>query len=273
MPGWSWISKPRTESVCAQHRENSPPRASSTPSRRRSAQRYEISKVAATAGACKYRIRRMSPTRPGSASSSREARGRAVFAENVTLGASISISASKRGSRNIIPITGGTTSGRVIGKILSGGADYQLTGLDARYTLAPDDGEFIIVRNCGTGGSSPSSRRAWTALRSSSTRTDTSAPRPAYRVRPFPSPLREEVTGHRCVALTGADGGSAGPVHQGQEQDALQRSSPIGTRRSDPGPPDTRPRNRTAPRTSLTTASTSPPATPPKRCPPVPTGP
>jgi hypothetical protein len=34
------------------------------------------------------------------------------------------------------------------------GADYQLAGgsgttLDARYTLAPSDGNFIIVRNCG----------------------------------------------------------------------------------------------------------------------------
>jgi uncharacterized protein DUF3237 len=37
---------------------------------------------------------------------------------------------------------------------LNGGADYQLAGssgttLDARYTLAPSNGEFIIVRNCG----------------------------------------------------------------------------------------------------------------------------
>ncbi|MEO7427638.1 MAG: DUF3237 family protein [Fibrobacteria bacterium] len=81
--------------------------------------------------------------------------GASVFTENVTLGTSISIGASKRGSRNIIPITGGTTTGKVKGKILPGGADYQLTGLDARYTLAPDDGELIIVRNCGTGGLVP----------------------------------------------------------------------------------------------------------------------
>jgi hypothetical protein len=44
----------------------------------------------------------------------------------------------------------------VAGAILNGGADYQLAGsggttLDARYTLAPSDGEFIIVRNCGPG--------------------------------------------------------------------------------------------------------------------------
>ena len=43
------------------------------------------------------------------------------------------------------------------GTVLYGGADFQLTSggptvLDARYTLAPDNGEFILVRNCGPGG-------------------------------------------------------------------------------------------------------------------------
>lgn len=77
-------------------------------------------------------------------------KGSEVFTENVALGASFSINNAKRGSRNVIPITGGTTTGKVVGKILNGGADYQLNGsLDARYTLAPSDGHFIIVRNCG----------------------------------------------------------------------------------------------------------------------------
>ena len=81
-------------------------------------------------------------------------KGDSVFTENVTLGTSFSVSNAKRGSRNVIPITGGTTTGKVAGKILNGGADYQLAGssgttLDARYTLAPSDGNFIIVRNCG----------------------------------------------------------------------------------------------------------------------------
>jgi len=79
--------------------------------------------------------------------------GTSVFTETVSLGSSVAIGASKRGSRNIIPITGGTTTGKVVGKILNGGADYQLTGLDARYTLAPNDGEFIVVRNCGPASS------------------------------------------------------------------------------------------------------------------------
>lgn len=83
-------------------------------------------------------------------------RGATVFTETVTLGSSLAVGASKRGTRNIIPITGGTTSGRVTGSILAGGADYQLIGstatLDARYTLSTNDGELILVRNCGSFG-------------------------------------------------------------------------------------------------------------------------
>ncbi|WP_460806590.1 DUF3237 domain-containing protein [Micromonospora zhanjiangensis] len=83
-------------------------------------------------------------------------RGAAVFSESVTLGASLAVGASKQGTRNIIPITGGTTSGRVTGSVLAGGADYQLIGstatLDARYTLSTADHELILVRNCGPIG-------------------------------------------------------------------------------------------------------------------------
>jgi hypothetical protein len=80
-----------------------------------------------------------------------------VYTESVGIGAgSLSVGASKRGTRNIIPITGGTTSGRVKGKVLSSGADYQLLGsafeLDARYTIETDDGALILVRNCGPVG-------------------------------------------------------------------------------------------------------------------------
>lgn len=81
--------------------------------------------------------------------------GNSVFTETVALGSSISIGASKRGSRNIIPITGGTVTGKVEGKVLAGGADYQLGGLDARYTIQTNDGEFIVIRNCGSGSLEP----------------------------------------------------------------------------------------------------------------------
>ncbi|HET6333481.1 MAG TPA: DUF3237 domain-containing protein [Polyangiales bacterium] len=81
-----------------------------------------------------------------------------VYTESVGIdGGSVSVGASKRGSRNIVPITGGTTEGRIEGGVLSGGADFQLSAggefiLDARYTLKTKEGELIIVRNCGPIG-------------------------------------------------------------------------------------------------------------------------
>jgi hypothetical protein len=83
-------------------------------------------------------------------------RGAVAFTERVGIGGSVSIGASKRGNRNVIPITGGSVTGRVAGSVLSGGADYQLTNspfrLDARYTLRTSDGVLILVRNCGAIG-------------------------------------------------------------------------------------------------------------------------
>ncbi|KAJ3115026.1 hypothetical protein HK098_007082, partial [Nowakowskiella sp. JEL0407] len=84
-------------------------------------------------------------------------RGNVVFSETVSLGASVSIGASKRGTRNIIPITGGPVTGKVTGVVINGGADYQLitsgsTTLDARYLLKTNDNEIIVVRNCGPFG-------------------------------------------------------------------------------------------------------------------------
>jgi hypothetical protein len=81
--------------------------------------------------------------------------GSEVFTETVTLGASLSVGASKRGTRNVIPITGGTVTGKFAGSIVGAGADYQLLGgaatLDARYVLESGDGEVVVVRNCGPG--------------------------------------------------------------------------------------------------------------------------
>jgi|RhiMethySRZTD1v2_1073278.scaffolds.fasta_scaffold189022_3 uncharacterized protein DUF3237 len=84
-------------------------------------------------------------------------RGTVAFTESVGIGAgSISVGASKRGTRSIIPITGGSASGRVSGGVLSGGADYQLRAssfsLDARYTVRTTDGVLILIRNCGPLG-------------------------------------------------------------------------------------------------------------------------
>lgn len=85
-------------------------------------------------------------------------KGAEVYRENVGIGSSVLVGDSKRGTRNIIPITGGTTTGRVPGKVLSGGADFQIIEngsfkeIDARYSVETDEGEIIIVRNCGPLG-------------------------------------------------------------------------------------------------------------------------
>lgn len=88
---------------------------------------------------------------------SSEKNGSQFITESVSLGASQSVSNSKRGSRNIIPITGGTVTGSINAKILSAGADYQNLSspmtIDARYLWQTDDGEVIIVRNAGPFGS------------------------------------------------------------------------------------------------------------------------
>lgn len=86
-----------------------------------------------------------------------EQRGEQIITENVTLGGSTSVGASKRGSRNIIPITGGTLTGMITGKVVPGGADYQNLSnpmtIDARYLWQTEEGEIIIVRNAGSFGS------------------------------------------------------------------------------------------------------------------------
>jgi len=59
------------------------------------------------------------------------------------------------GRRRIIGITGGRFSGRLSGRVLPGGADWQLiradgvAWLDARYTLETSDGALIYVSNRG----------------------------------------------------------------------------------------------------------------------------
>lgn len=86
-----------------------------------------------------------------------ERNGNKFITESVSLGVSQSVGASKRGSRNIIPITGGTVTGNLTAKILWAGADYQNLSnpmtIDARYLWQTDDGEIIIVRNGGQFGS------------------------------------------------------------------------------------------------------------------------
>ena len=86
-----------------------------------------------------------------------EKQGNQLITERVTLSPSQSVGASKHGNRNIIPITGGELTGRLTGKVLFGGADYQNLSppatIDARYLWQTNDGDIILVRNGGAFGS------------------------------------------------------------------------------------------------------------------------
>ncbi len=74
---------------------------------------------------------------------------------NVTLGQAFTVGDNGKGTRTIIPITGGTFQGPDIkGEVLPGGADYQMqcdgrTEIEAIYCIRTDDGVSIHVRNCG----------------------------------------------------------------------------------------------------------------------------
>ena len=63
------------------------------------------------------------------------------------------IGVSSSGRRRIIPITGGTVRGRLSGRVLPGGADFQLivsatmAVLDARYLIELDNGAKVFVQN------------------------------------------------------------------------------------------------------------------------------
>jgi hypothetical protein len=85
-----------------------------------------------------------------------------VFEARVTCDAIVVIGDSKQGKRQLIPITGGDFSGPAIsGKVLPGGADWQLVRsdgvleLEARYTIQTGDGVNIGVCNRGIALSPP----------------------------------------------------------------------------------------------------------------------
>lgn len=89
---------------------------------------------------------------------SSERNGNKFITEQVALGGSQSVGATKKGiNRNVIPITGGTVTGNLNAKIIAAGADYQNLSnpmtIDARYLWETSDGEIIIVRNGGQFGS------------------------------------------------------------------------------------------------------------------------
>lgn len=63
--------------------------------------------------------------------------------------------------RKVIPIIGGTVTGRIEGKILPGGADWQFaydsgaTDLEAHYCLELDGGDVVEVKSAGVRSGDP----------------------------------------------------------------------------------------------------------------------
>jgi hypothetical protein len=85
-----------------------------------------------------------------------------LFRAEITLAPAQELGDAPQGRRRIIGITGGRFSGeRLSGRVLPGGADWQLVradgvaDLDARYTLETADGALIYVRNRGYRHGSP----------------------------------------------------------------------------------------------------------------------
>jgi len=77
-----------------------------------------------------------------------------IFAAQVTVDPALDLGDVAKGGRRIVPITGGEFAGpQISGKVLPGGADWQIlradgvAELEARYTLRTDDGALIYVRN------------------------------------------------------------------------------------------------------------------------------
>lgn len=79
-----------------------------------------------------------------------------VFTIAARIGAPLGGAPGRNGTRRIIPITGGTIEGpRLKGRVLPGGADYELvrrdgsSAVEAHYGLEADDGTVIYIVNKG----------------------------------------------------------------------------------------------------------------------------
>ncbi len=79
-----------------------------------------------------------------------------AFRARVAVGAARSLGRTPAGERRIVDIVGGEVSGpRLSGRILPGGADWQIVRddgtavLEARYTIEAADRSLVYVRNFG----------------------------------------------------------------------------------------------------------------------------
>ena len=85
-----------------------------------------------------------------------------AFEAHVEVGAPIEVGQLPKGMRRIVPILRGTFEGPGIkGRVMPGGADWQIIGadgfsqLDTRYTLETDSGRLIYVQNAGIRHAAP----------------------------------------------------------------------------------------------------------------------
>jgi hypothetical protein len=85
-----------------------------------------------------------------------------AFELRVEVGAPLEVGQLPRGTRRIVPILRGTFDGPGLkGRLVPGGADWQLIGadgfseLDTRYTLETDSGRLIYVQNAGVRHAAP----------------------------------------------------------------------------------------------------------------------
>ncbi|HXY99589.1 MAG TPA: DUF3237 domain-containing protein [Stellaceae bacterium] len=79
-----------------------------------------------------------------------------AFRLRVAVAPALELGETQAGRRRIVPITGGSVEGpRLSGRVLPGGADWQIIRADgcaeltARYTLETEDGALIAVVNRG----------------------------------------------------------------------------------------------------------------------------
>ena len=130
----------------------------------------------------------------------------AIFAADVLVGAPLTVGDVGKGTRRIVPITGGEFSGPAMrGKVLSGGADWQIlrgdgvAELEARYTLQTDDGALIHMTFDGI-------------------RDDQASPNPYFRTLPrFETAEPKYSFLNRLLAIGTGEVGADGPLHTIEE--------------------------------------------------------
>jgi hypothetical protein len=79
-----------------------------------------------------------------------------LYTSRIDIAAPLDVGQAPYGQRRVISIMGGAFAGpRLSGRVLPGGADWQIVRsdgiveVDARYTLETDDGAFIYITNWG----------------------------------------------------------------------------------------------------------------------------